>query len=157
MKRFLIIVCALSVLFCACKRENSQPTIGEVSDAVIGALSGSENFTLADDDYAESNFNIDEETDDERIYIDEGREIGIFRLEDGGNATVAEQGIRAYLEGEKSSLASLASLYPSEALAEKLQRYQNATIVKKGRYICYLILDETETTAAQMAFGGAFR
>ena len=157
MKRFLLIVCALCLLVTACRREYVQPSIGEMGDALMGAIANRERFTVADEDYTDNNFNIADETEEARVYMDEGREIGIFYLERDGNMQKAEQGIKAYLEGERSALASLSALYPSKELTEKLQRYQNATILKRGRYICYFILNETEMTAAQMAFGNALR
>jgi hypothetical protein len=152
MKRLLLTIIALSLLFCACERKTNTPDINTVTNAVLSTLESAEDLTLADDDFAENNLLSDDLIDDCKIYIGEGKEIGILKLEENASKTTAERSLMEYLSNEASSISSLMTLYPSEALTEKLGRYQNATVVQKGRYICYFVLPEAEAAKAKNAF-----
>lgn len=152
MKKILIIVFALLPMLCACNHDKKSPDIGTVSEALLSCAEEKEALVLADDDFEESNFDLDEQTDEVRIYIDEGREIGIFRLEADGDATSVERRIRDYIASEKEAISSLLELYPSEDLSAKLSRYQNAVVLSKNGYVCYLILEKDELAAAEQAF-----
>ena len=152
MKKFLIIVFALLPMLCACNHNKKSPDIGTVSEALLSCLEGKQALILADDDFEENNFGLDEQTDEARIYIDQGREIGIFRLEADADATLVERRIRDYIASEKESISSLLELYPSEELSAKLSRYENAVILSKNGYVCYLILEKDELAAAEQAF-----
>ena len=135
MKRIFLTLIALSLLFCACGRNTNTPDITTVSNKILNALESKDNLTLADDDFLENNLSSDDFIDDCKIYIGDNKEIGILKLEENASKTTAERSLMEYLSNEASSISSLMTLYPSEALTEKLGRYQNATIVQKGRYI----------------------
>ena len=152
MKKVLAVVFAILPLLYACDHNKTMPDMQAVSEAVLSAVEQKEALALADDDFEESNFDLDEQTDEARIYVDEGREIGIFKLEDDGDATLVERRIKDYIAGEKESISSLLELYPSEELSARLSRYQNAVILSKNGYVCYLILEKGELAAAEQAF-----
>lgn len=152
MKRALLLTLALLPILCACNHKESTPDIGTVSETILSCLEEKQAFILADDDFEESNFNLDEQTDEARIYIDEGREIGIFQLESDGDATLVERRIRDYIASEKESISSLLELYPSEELSARLARYENSAVLRKNGYVCYLILGKDELSAAEQAF-----
>lgn len=152
MKRALLLTLALLPILCACNHKESAPDIGTVSNALLSHLEEKQTLILADDDFEESNFHLDEQTDEVRIYIDEGREIGIFQLESDGDATLVERRIRDYIASEKESISSLLELYPSEELSARLSRYENAVVLRKNDYVCYLILEKDELAAAEQAF-----
>ena len=152
MKRLFFAIIALSLLFCACERNTNTPDIITVSNKILNALESKDDLTLADDDFAENNLLPDDLIDDCKIYIGEGKEIGILKLEEDASKSAAERSLMEYLANEASSVSSLMTLYPSEALTEKLGRYQNATVVQKGRYICYFVLPEAEASKAKSAF-----
>ena len=152
MKRAIIVVLALLLVLCACEKEKRVPTIEEVSEAVLSSLKDKGSFVLADEDFEESNFDLDEQTSEVRIYIDEGREIGIFKLESNSDAARVERGIRDYIAGEKESISSLLELYPSEELAARRSRYENAIVLSRNGYICYLVLEKNELETAKQAF-----
>ncbi len=152
MKRALLLTLALLLLLCACNHKESTPDMGTVSEALLSCAEEREALVLADDDFEESNFDLDEQTDEVRIYIDEGREIGVFRLESHGDAKTVENRIRDYIASEKESISSLLELYPSEELSAKLSRYENAAVLSKNGYVCYLILEKDELAAAEQAF-----
>ena len=152
MKRLLLTMIALSLLFSACERKANTPDITTVTNKVLSVLESKDEFTLADDDFAENNLMSDDLIDDCKIYIGEGKEIGILKLEKDASQTAAERSLMEYLTNEANSISSLVTLYPSEALTEKLGRYQNATVVQKGRYICYLVLPEAEAAKVKDAF-----
>jgi len=156
MKRIFLTLIALSLLFCACERNTNTPDITTVSNKILNALESKDNLTLADDDFLENNLSSDDFIDDCKIYIGDNKEIGILKLEENASKTTAERSLMEYLSNEASSISSLMTLYPSEALTEKLGRYQNATIVQKGRYICYFVLPEAEAAKAKSAFFEAF-
>ncbi|MBE6603127.1 MAG: hypothetical protein IJC95_01410 [Clostridia bacterium] len=156
MKRIFLTLIALSLLFCACGRNTNTPDITTVSNKILNALESKDNLTLADDDFLENNLSSDDFIDDCKIYIGDNKEIGILKLEENASKTTAERSLMEYLSNEASSISSLMTLYPSEALTEKLGRYQNATIVQKGRYICYFVLPEAEAAKAKSAFFEAF-
>ena len=139
-------------MLCACNHNNNSPDIGTVCETLLSCLEEKEALILADDDFEENNFDLDEQTDEVRIYIDEGREIGIFRLEADGDVTLVERRIRDYLASEKESISSLLGLYPSEELSGRLSRYENAVVLSKNGYVCYLILEKEELAAAEQAF-----
>lgn len=152
MKRAIIVVLALLLVLCACEKEKRVPTIEEVSEAVLSSLKDKGSFVLADEDFEESNFDLDEQTNEARIYIDEGREIGIFKLEPNGDAARVEHVIRDYIAGEKESISSLLELYPSEELSEKKSRYESAVVLSQNSYICYFVLSKEELVSAKQAF-----
>ena len=151
MKRLLLILLALTLLFSACGRKEKDAGINTVAGAVLESLDTANGLTLADDDYAETNLGCDDEIDECKIYLGEEREIGIIRLDDDGNAAIAEKAIKEYLKNEASSTTSLIELYPSEVLEERLAHYENATIAQKGRYICYFALPKSEAEKAKKA------
>ena len=152
MKRFLIGFLALSALFSACSREMKDPSIQTVSGAVLESLDSAPTLTLTDDDFAEVNLTCDEELDECRIYLGEAGEIGILRLDEDGNAAAVEQAVKEYLDRESRSTTSLLELYPSEVLEERLAHYQGATVVHRGRYVCYFALSREENEKAKKAF-----
>jgi len=152
MKRLLLLLAALSLLFCACERENKAATVNTVANAVLDTLENADALSLADEDFIESNFLFEDEIEDAKIYLGEDREIGIIKLDDGINKELATRGIQEYLANETNSISSLITLYPSDALSERLLRYQNATVVQKGQYIGYFILPSNEAEMAKSAF-----
>ncbi len=155
MKRFLLILFALTLLFSACDRKENDADINTVANAVLEALESADGLTLADVDFAETSLTCDDEIEECKIYLGEEREIGILRLDDDGNAAIAEKAIKDYLQNEASSITSLLELYPSEVLEERLAHYQNATVAQKGRYICYFALPKAEAEKAKSALLGA--
>ena len=155
MKRLFTVLLALTLLFTACGREEKDADINTVAETVLGAIENAEELTLADEDYAETSLSCDDEIDECKIYLGEAREIGILRLEEDGNAAVAEKAIKEYLKNEASATTSLLELYPSEVLEERLTHYENATIAQKGRYICYFALPKAEAEKAKSALFGA--
>ncbi len=152
MKRIFLTLIALSLLFCACGRNTNTPDITTVSNKILNALESKDDLTLADDDFLEKNLSSDDFIDDCKIYIGDSKEIGILKLEENASKATAERSLMEYLTNEASSISSLITLYPSDALNEKLGRYQNATVVQKGRYICYFVLPEAEAAKAKSAF-----
>ena len=153
MKRLLLIFLTITLVFSACGRKEKDANINTVADAVLEALDTKEGLTLADEDFAETNFTCDDEIEECKIYLGEEREIGILRLDDDGNAAVTERAIKEYLQSEASSITSLLELYPSEVLEERLTHYQNATVAQKGRYICYFALPKAEAEKALAEMG----
>lgn len=156
MKRLLLLLCALTLLLCACRRENGDTDTKTVAHQVRASLSSNTGFTEIDNDLFEISFNFLEQTDDVTVLIDSKsdstREIGVFHLEKNGSMSTVENGINAYLSEEIASLNSLAALYPSAELAEKLLRYKDALILKSDDYIAYFILDSNELDTAKTAF-----
>ena len=154
MKRVLLLFLTFSLLFSACgrKAEAKTPPIKDVSEAILGALDAEGALVAADEDYAETNFLCEDEVDECLIYLGTTREIGIFKLNDGGNAAIAEKAIKEYLQNEANSASTLLDLYPDEELEEKLALYKGATIAQKGRYVCYFVLPKNEAEKAKDAF-----
>lgn len=155
MKRLLPILLLLALLLPACARKESAPSIDAVTDAVLNEIEGADTLTLADEDYAETNLSCEDELEECKIFLGETREIGILRLDDDANAAMIEKSIKEYLQNETSSITSLLALYPSEVLEERLTHYENATVIQKGRYICYFALPRAEAEKAKSAFSKA--
>ena len=155
MKRSLIVLLALMALLVACERAPKDIDIKTLGDTVMGALGDSIALTLADDDFAEVNLTCDDELGECRIYLGETGEVGLLRLCEDGNAATVEAAVKKYLESEIRSTTSLLELYPSEVLEERLAHYQNATVLHRGRYVCYFALSREENEKAKKALLGA--
>ncbi len=151
MKRFLIILLTLAALLAACERAPRDVDIEALGNTVVGALDDGTVLTLADDDFAEVNLTCDDELDACRIYLGETGEVGVLRLCEDGNAATVEAAVKKYLESEIRSTTSLLELYPSEVLEERLAHYQNATVIHRGRYVCYFALPREENEKAKNA------
>ena len=153
MKRILLLFFTILLLFCACQRDQNTktPPIQAVREAIIGAVDFKEELVALDEDYVEANFSCENEIDDCTIYLGTAREIGIFKLEEDGNAEMTEKTIKEYLKNEVNSISTLLELYPSDELEERLSHYKNATVVQKGRYVCYFALPKSEAEQAEKA------
>ena len=80
-------------------------------------------------------------------------ELGVFRLESTAAVNEALTSIRAYIAEEKEALSSLASLYPSEELTERLWCYDHAKAERRGTLVYYFIMDAEALAAAERVIG----
>ena len=155
MKRYLLCMIALPLFCCACTNKVKDTDINTVTGAVWEALDTREEYTEADADFIKTNLMLENEIEEGRIYLGDGKEIGIFKLQNGVEAEIAEQAMKEYLTNEANSFSTLLDLYPDEGLEEKLAHYKGATIAHKGRYVCYFVLPKDEAEKAKSALYGA--
>ena len=150
MKKILPIVCICLLLFSGCQRTEAViSTPAELAEQLARALQEETPFTAADADYIDSNF--EGLGGDGVIYFgndDDVCEFGIFPIANT-DASTAGSVIRTYIAAEAEALASMAQLYPSEELRERLACYRNAYIGEGGGYIYYFIMEDEDTARAR--------
>lgn len=150
MKRALALLLLLLLPFVGCQQARAANiTPQELAERLIRALREEEPFTAADADYIESNFpTLDV---DGAVYFgndDDICEFGVFLLKNTA-ADEAQRILRAYIQTEREALESMAALYPSEELQERLSCYRNAHVSANGGYAYYFIMEEDEMATAQ--------
>ncbi|MBE6594513.1 MAG: hypothetical protein E7644_01805 [Ruminococcaceae bacterium] len=149
MKRALVLLLLLLLSLVGCQQARAADiTPRELAARLTRALQ-EEPFTAADADYIESNFpTLDA---DGAVYFgndDDICEFGVFLLKNTA-ADEAQRILRAYIQTEREALESMAALYPSEELQERLACYRNAHVSANGGYAYYFIMEEDEMAEAR--------
>ena len=150
MKRVLSMLCLCLLFLGGCQRTRAvTATPQELAARVTEALQDEMPFTAADEDYIDSNF--EGLSGKGAVYFGDGDDVcefGVFLLEGTAKSTALSI-LRAYITTETEALASMAALYPSEELQERLLCYQNAYVGENQGYIYYLVMDEDEMITAR--------
>ncbi|MBP3396114.1 MAG: lipoprotein [Clostridia bacterium] len=150
MKRIWAIVLLALLMLSGCQRAKAADiTPEELANRLTRSLQDEMPFTAADPDYVESNFpGLDASG---LVYFgndDDICEFGIFQLKEF-SPEEAKDIIHAYIKTELEALESMAALYPSEELQERLSCYRNAHVSVGGGYAYYFIMEADEMATAR--------
>ena len=158
MKKSCILLLVLLLLLSSCNRASAiEQTLSTTVSRIQNAIADNKNFVLADADFTADNIGSPAYLKESAVCFGaEGkpREFGVFRLSDRTKAIEFKESLRTYLENEREALSSLAHLYPTEELTERLSLYENATVGSEGMLVYYFVLDEKETKIALEALTG---
>lgn len=148
MKRKLrIIVLALCLLFCACAKTTEETSAAVLAERIRENLSAKDALLSADEDFCSLNFPDAPPPAESAVYYSgaaPSTEFGVFVMESEKDAAEMERAIRAYLETEKESHASLARLYPSADAEEDLTRFGNALVGRNRKTVYYFVGDRED-------------
>ena len=149
-KRMICLLLPLCLLLFGCQRAAADAIEPQsLTERLLARLEDADELTKADEDYLETN--LPTLVGKGVVYFgdDDIYELGVFRLESAAAANEALTSIRAYIAEEKEALSSLASLYPSEELTERLWCYDHAKAERRGTLVYYFIMDAESLSAAE--------
>lgn len=142
---------ALLLLFGGCSREKVDITPEKAAEVVLTEYGENTQFVRAEEDFLSTNFGSHDYVSEAAVYFSEngdGSEFGFFRLSNEQYSEEMIAAVQDYINSERQSVESLASLYPADDLTARLQRFDNATVGHMGELVYYFI---TEPTVAQNA------
>ena len=158
MKKGCIVILVLLLLLPSCQRAAAmEQTLSSAMARIKSAIATERDFVLADEDFTADNIGSPSYLKESAVcFGTEGkpREFGVFRLSDRTKAAEFKERLRAYLKNEHEALSTLADLYPTEEIKERLDLYENATVGNEGMLVYYFVLDKKETKKALEALTG---
>jgi hypothetical protein len=149
-KRRFCLLLPLFLLLLGCQRAAAdvfEPQ--DLTAELLAKLEDANELTKADDDYLETN--LPTLAGKGVVYFGEDDicELGVFRLKSTAAANDALSSIRAYIAEEREVLLSLAALYPSDDMNERLWCYDHAKAERAGTLVYYFIMDAESLSAAE--------
>ncbi len=145
---------ALLLLFGGCKRVASDGNTSVLSgvERVESVLGGKERFSMADEAFVGTNFDLDTLGDYVVLFESDGGygEVGLFTVKEGDTASF-ERAVRDYLSREEEAIRSLAALYPAEELQARLACYEEALVGREGTLVYYFALPREQAQRAKTA------
>ena len=147
----------IAMLLSGCSQNKANMTPQKAAEAVLTEYGEHTQFVRAEEDFLSTNFGSCDYVREAAVYFSEngdGNEFGFFRLSDEQYSNEMIAKIQEYINSERQSVVSLAALYPSDDLSNRLQRFDHATVGHMGDLVYYFITEPTISQNAVRRFCG---